>query len=292
MKSKIPILTIEQLNSCDKHIKMNVDIRRLEDHMKNLKPNDFPHRHDFYNLIYIKQGKGTHDIDFRKFDVENNQLFFMNDGQVHEWELSEDTLGYTLFFKKEFYEVLEKNLSLNALPFFNNNIENTPFVVFDKSQATLIENIFEQIIAEFQQEQAHKDGLIKILLKSIFIYSTRVYHPKFNKDHNSLNTSKIRNFENLIEIHHKKLKSVKDYAAKLNISANYLNAVCKETVGRTAGDMIRDRIILEAKRLFLHSTISVCEAAYFLGYDDCSYFIRMFKKNEGKTPEKFRASNR
>jgi AraC-like DNA-binding protein len=56
--------------------------------------------------------------------------------------------------------------------------------------------------------------------------------------------------------------------------------------------MIRDRVILEAKRLLLHSSISVCEAAYYLGYDDCSYFIRLFKKDVGHTPEKFRTLNR
>jgi hypothetical protein len=119
------------------------------------------------------------------------------------------------------------------------------------------------------------------------IYSIRAYQPTFNSDNNSLNIAKIRNFENLIETNYKELKSVKDYAARLNISANYLNVVCKETVGKTAGDIIRDRIILETKRLLLHSTISVCEAAYFLGYDDCSYFIRLFKKNVGLSPEKF-----
>jgi AraC family transcriptional regulator, transcriptional activator of pobA len=41
----------------------------------------------------------------------------MNDGQVHEWDLSEDSIGYSLFFKKEFFEVVEKSLSLQALPF-------------------------------------------------------------------------------------------------------------------------------------------------------------------------------
>ncbi|WP_394996036.1 AraC family ligand binding domain-containing protein [Emticicia sp.] len=85
--------------------------------MRNLTVVDFPHRHDFYNLIYIKRGSGTHDIDFKRFDVEPNQIFFMNDSQVHEWNLSDDTIGYTLFFKKEFFEVVEKSLSLQALPF-------------------------------------------------------------------------------------------------------------------------------------------------------------------------------
>ena len=106
-----------------------------------------------------------------------------------------------------------------------------------------------------------------------------------------MNVTKIRLFENLIEIHYKNLKSVKDFAGKLNISANYLIAVCKETIGRTAGEMSCGRVILETKRLLLHSSISVCEVAYYLGYYDCSYFIGLFKKDVGNTPEKFRTLN-
>ena len=70
----------------------------------------------------------------------------MNDGQVHEWDLSEDTVGYTLFFKKEFFEVVEPNLSLQALPFFNNGNNDLPYVVFNTEQGAVAEGIFEEII--------------------------------------------------------------------------------------------------------------------------------------------------
>jgi hypothetical protein len=46
MNIKIPKYSIEQLNKCDQHIKMNVDIRRLEDHIANMECLVFPHRHD------------------------------------------------------------------------------------------------------------------------------------------------------------------------------------------------------------------------------------------------------
>jgi AraC family transcriptional regulator, transcriptional activator of pobA len=292
MKKSIPIFTIEQLNACEKDIIMNVDIRRLEVHMRKLSPKDFPHRHNFYNLIYIKKGSGIHNIDFKKFEIEANQLFFMNDGQVHEWILSDDTVGYTLFFKKEFYDIVEKNLSLQALPFFNNNENDVPYVIFEPLQAHFIENIFEEIINEFEKNEIYRDSQIKSLLKIILVHAIRIYKTELNLTPNNLNVSKIRNFQNLIESNFKIEKSVKFYAEKINITANYLNAICKETVGKTAGDMVRDRIILEAKRLLLHSAFSVCEIAYKLGYEDCSYFIRLYKKNTGTTPEKFRILNK
>lgn len=173
-------------------------------------------------------------FDFKRFDVEPNQMFFNNDGKVHEWVLSEDTIGYTLFFKKEFFEVVEKSLSLQALPFFNNISNNVPLVVFSDEQSKTIESLFEEIIKELQINQAYRDSQVKSILKLILVHSIRIYQPIFKGNGNTLNVSKIRLFENLIEIHYKNLKLVKDFAGKLKISASYLNAVCKETIGRTA----------------------------------------------------------
>lgn len=288
MQKIIPTYTIEQLNRCDAHIRMNVDIRRLEDHVKNVDGVHFPHRHDFYNLIFITQGSGTHDIDFRRFEVVPNQLFFMNDGQVHEWDLSADITGYTLFFKREFYNVAEPIFSLPHLPFFHNSANEAQMVVFEKIDATMIINAFEEIYTEFHQKKAHNEAIIKTLLKIILIRSLRAYQPNFTENVASIGVTKIRQFEDLIEKKYKVLKGVKDYADLMNMTPNYLNAICSKTVGKTAGEMIRERIVLEAKRLLIHSSMSVCEIGYKLGYDDCSYFIRMFKKDVGITPEQFR----
>ena len=70
-------------------------------------------------------------------------------------------------------------------------------------------------------------------MKILIIYSLRIYEPLFKENTNTLNISKIRLFESFIEKHYKELKSVSDFAEKLNISANYLNVICIETVGKT-----------------------------------------------------------
>ena len=288
MELKIPKYTIEFLNQCDQHIKMNLDIRRLEDHIKNMDNVKFPHRHDFYNLLYITQGSGTHEIDFKQFQIVPNQLFFMNDGQIHSWKLSDDIKGFTLFFKKEFYNVAEPIFSLANLPFFHNSNNEAQMVVFDADESSVIEHFFEDMLNEFQKKQTYNDAIIKTLLKIILIRSLRVYKSHFNTTSASHNLSKIRQFESLIEQYYTTTKGVKDYAKLMNMTPNYLNYVCTSILGKTAGEMIRDRAILEAKRLLIHSPMSVCEIGYQLGYDDCSYFIKVFKRIVGDTPEHFR----
>jgi AraC-like DNA-binding protein len=248
----------------------------------------FPHRHDFYNLLYITQGTGTHDIDFKRFEVLPNTLFFMNDTQIHEWNLSADIKGFTLFFKKEFYNVAEPMFSLPNLPFFHNSQSEAQMVVFENNEAKVIEHFFEDILNEFKNSFDNHEAIIKTLLKIILIRSLRVYQPHFSATGSHLILSKIIQFQSLIETQHTELKSVKEYASIMNMTPNYLNAICSNILGKTAGEMIRERIILEAKRLLMYTPLSVCEMGYNLGYEDCSYFIRVFKKAVGQTPEQFR----
>lgn len=74
----------------------------------------------------------------------------------------------------------------------------------------------------------------------------------------------------------------------LNITANYLNAVVKEHSGYTAGRVIRNRVILEAERLLMHTAMSVTEISYELGFQDNSHFGKYFKAAEGNSPQRYR----
>ena len=85
------------------------------------------------------------------------------------------------------------------------------------------------------------------------------------------------------------MKLPKEYAGLLFVTPNHLNAVCKEVLGRSAGEVIRDRVILEAKRLMVNQELSISEIAYKLNFPDNSYFSKFFSKYAGVSPEKFRA---
>lgn len=81
------------------------------------------------------------------------------------------------------------------------------------------------------------------------------------------------------------------YAKSLNISTPYLNECVKTATGNSVSYHIQQRVILEAKRLLYHSNKSIKEIAGELGYDDYSYFIRLFVKITGMTPLAFRTKN-
>ena len=78
------------------------------------------------------------------------------------------------------------------------------------------------------------------------------------------------------------------YAERYAISVDHLSDMLRSRIGRSAMDVLQDRLILEAKRLLLHSTMSVKEVGFALNMEDPAYFSRVFKKATGLTPIEYR----
>jgi len=101
-----------------------------------------------------------------------------------------------------------------------------------------------------------------------------------------------RRFKLLLEKNFIEKKAVGEYAAMIGITPGHLNDTVQKDTGKTASEIIHERIILEARRLLYHSEKSVKEIAYALNYDDPSYFVKFFKTHTGSTPEHFRKTIR
>jgi AraC-like DNA-binding protein len=104
----------------------------------------------------------------------------------------------------------------------------------------------------------------------------------------NIRQDKVFEFENLIEKHFLTIKLPCEYARKLHLTANYLNKICKEERGQTAGALIRKRLIIEAQRLLQYTNLSINEIADKLGFDNSSYFITVFKRETSFPPDKYR----
>jgi AraC-like DNA-binding protein len=116
-----------------------------------------------------------------------------------------------------------------------------------------------------------------------------VKHYQFEKKTNSVNTTfKLRKLEELIDQHYIELKQPHAYASLMNLSASYLNNLCKQMLGKTLSELIQERVILEAKRYFAYSDLTISQVSNKLSFTEASYFIRFFKKHTGVTPEQFR----
>jgi AraC-like DNA-binding protein len=102
----------------------------------------------------------------------------------------------------------------------------------------------------------------------------------------------LKKLEGLIEKHFRTVKSPKEYAQMMHVSEKHLNRICKVTLNKTVTEMIVDRILLESKKLMVYSDHNISEIVHELGYEDNSYFSRLFKKKLNQTPVEFMNQHR
>lgn len=247
------------------------------------------HRHDFYATILFTKGNGVHEIDFQRYDVSAGSLFFMSPGQIHSWELSDDIEGYLFFCLQDFYEMHYVNQKMRNFPFFGSvNFPRKLQLNKDELQENI--SLMQQLQKEYQSQNVMKNGLMLSLLSQIFILSTRQFSRDFDNLASSASLSYFKHyqeFEAVVEQYFATEKSIAFYASLLNITSKHLNRITQTVVQKTATDVITERVILEAKRMLMYLDESLVEIAFRLGYEEYSYFVRVFRKTSGMTPTQF-----
>ncbi|MGF7072523.1 helix-turn-helix domain-containing protein [Mucilaginibacter sp. R-33] len=248
----------------------------------------FPHRHSFYHLVLFTDGGGSHTIDFESFEVKPGQIYFMIPGQVHSWDFEGFIDGYIINFSSSFIQSFLLRSGYFDNFFFLNGNPKDEVIDLPADQLSVIISLFEKILAEVEKPAALGSDMVKLLMLQIFILISRCGGKADNFGKQGYNQTLIRNFQKLIEQHYIDVKLPKDYAELLYITPNHLNAVCKDVLGLSAGEVIRNRTLLEAKRLLTNPKLNISEIAFNLNFSDNSYFTKFFKKIEGITPEEFR----
>lgn len=291
-KNELPVFNInnfEDYNHC-MQFDNNFYVRTFKDHLRVNQFIDKPHGHDFYLILLVTKGNGTHNIDFNEYKVEPRSMFILSPGQVHQWELSPETDGYVMFFTKQYFLLDFNHDRLTRLPFFKSSF-SIPYLKLDAMDQKIVEDSFQRINNEYNKHLVDYHEMIRLYLNVLFIELSRLYKTQ-HEDHIEYNYELIQlnRFETLIDDHYKEHAGLPFYADKMNISLKQLSHLCKKTIGKTPSEMIIERIILEAKRLIIHSDFSISTISETLNYSDNSYFIRMFKKVCKQTPEQFRFS--
>jgi len=280
MVSKVPI--IEQC-TVSNNLHKQIMVEDLAGYLARNKNLVFPHRHNFYHFLLFTKGSGSHTIDFERFEIQAGQIYFMVPGQIHSWNFEGEMDGYVVNFDKDFF----KNFLLR--PDYLTNFSFLSGIVREEV-FQIEEDKIDVVVDVLRRIEGEKDDVDFARISLLYLFHLlRGKESNISISEGSIyNHTLLRNFLNLIELNYKNLRLPKDYASLLYITPNHLNALCKELLGESAGELIRKRIILEAKRLLVIKDYSIAEVAYELNFNDNSYFTKFFKKIEGMTPEDFR----
>ncbi|HWV66113.1 AraC family transcriptional regulator [Chitinophaga sp.] len=241
------------------------------------------HRHDFFYLLALKKGQGTHEIDFTSYPVGDHSVFFIHPGQVHQLVLKAGSTGFLMQFHGAFYTSRDK--ASNKLLCKTSHINHYQF------SAAKFQKLFALLTSIFQEYTAKQERHQEVMKASMYILFVELLRDNNNaapRSNNLYVQERLDDFLSLLEAHIFEHKQVAEYAGMLNLSPYQLNAITKAALGKTCSEVINEHIILEAKRSLLATSDQVNQVAWRLGYEDVSYFIRFFKKRTGHSPEAFR----
>jgi AraC-type DNA-binding domain-containing proteins len=263
-------------------------ITRIGDFMRTHPDLYFPHRHTFYQIVLFTQGGGTHSIDFQQFNVEPHQMYAMAPGQVHTWEFTPDTDGYVVNFNESFFTAICHDPHfIESFPLFN-AVSGSPANRLDEECHSEAEALLAQMLQEFQNDREYKAEMLRAMLLQLIVMLSRrlprLVQPMVSRHQMNV----LRQFERLIEAHFREKRLPREYAEMLYITPNHLNALVSAALGKSAGELIRERVLLEAKRLLVNSDLNISQIASELNFEDNAYFARFFKKHTGVSPEAFR----
>jgi len=228
---------------------------------------EWPHRHSFFSLVWFTEGSGFYVIDFDEYEIKADRVFFVSPKQIHNWNYPENCKGYILIIDS----ILGEELNLNY---------TFPYIDISGKTKDLISKVFPDLIENFENKN-------EIALDIRYIHQLCERFADRHKIIFHAPHPHIINFRKLISENYEHPHHIDWYADKLHLSAEVLNSLCKEYTGTTAKQYVLDIKLTEAKRLLLYNQSNVSEIAFRLGFEDSSYFSRLFKKKTLLSPSDF-----
>jgi AraC-like DNA-binding protein len=238
--------------------------------------NNEPHTHNFFEIGYFENGEGMHTIDFINYPIQKFTVYFLQKSNVHTMLRQPGSFGKVLLFSENNL----KDLALLQKLYFAQ-----PQIQLDEQKFKIIKSLFEQI-EDAQNTNSHAEALVAAYLQLILTFY--ISHAAKQDGYHE----KIIDFISYVEKNYSAKLSVEDCLAAIRMSYQQLHAEVHKKMNKNPIDIIKERIILQAKRLLFNTEKSIKEIAYSLDFEDASYFSKYFKSNTGSTPGEFRIQSR
>lgn len=245
--------------------------------------------HGYIRILYLPAGHRV-TVDFDEYTGRQPGVFFITNQHLTVHAIGEGT-GFFIYYNRDFYciQIHDAEVACDGLLF--NNSYQMPLTALSADENQVAAYLFQQMEEEFELNASSQEEMLRVYLKQLIIRATRIWKKqqlgKLN-DEPHRETEFFREFSRLVEIHYKRKHSVSEYADLMGVAAKTLSNKFRRFDLPQPNDVIKDRIILEAKRLLSHTALSVKEIAYDLGYDDPAYFNRLFTSKVGNSPAIFK----
>lgn len=245
------------------------------------------HRHgDLAQVLYVQAGQARVVVEDVEQQVSGGALQIVPVMSIHGFRFSEDIQGYVISLAKP---VLDRFAPL---------LEGKPMAeahcYLAGEDRAYLEQLFAQLTEEYVLRRPERDLMLQSLLCALLVWISR--RARERTQHiakpRERGMQHLDHLARLIEKHFREHQQIDDYARQIGVSTAHLNALCRQLAGQSALQLVNQRVILEAKRNLVYTSMTIGQVADSLGFAEQAYFSRFFKRATGLTPKEFRLQRR
>lgn len=245
-----------------------------------------PHRHaDLFQLLFVQRGRAVVEVEGRVSEITEASIQVIPPLCVHGFQFSENIEGYVLTLGAPLVASLEAQLGAPLAILTSSGC----YALNDDARA--FNMLFAGLFDEYDGNAPARDLVLSSLVNVLMVWISRRGEqaaPPSGPDER--NHQVLGRFVKLLEAHFREHLTVESYAHRLGISSVHLNTLCRQLAGKTALQMLHERLMLEAKRSLIYTTMSISQLSDALGFSDPTYFSRFFRRLAGTSPNAFRRS--
>lgn len=256
---------------------------------------NFPeHSHNFLEFNYVYSGQLTQVIDGKNIVLKKGEIIFLNKSIVHEIkEAREDDIIINFIIRPEFFEYIfalseRKNIILD---FLINTIYSDShmgeYLYFKVSEVEAVQEILEKIIIELYEPNMMSPTSIKLLAGLLIV--------ELMKNANSIETYMVDNFEKLINmqvlryIDEEYLSgSLYEISERVNQPHYKISKLIKSYTGFTFKQLVQEKRLKKVEELLHTTNLPVVDIMRMVGYENITYFYKIFKSTYNMTPFEYR----
>jgi AraC family transcriptional activator of pobA len=249
---------------------------------------------DCYMIGFKKFRSGMILYGRTAYDHSNGSMMFVKPRQIIQMNnLEFEEKGFMIMIHEDYLHGHELHATMQKYGYFDYEVNEA--LHLSPKEETVIWELHDKIKLEYENNpDEYSRDIILGHIASVLMYAQRYYKRQFvNRTEISGKTATrfneaLRDYysRGLLQTHG--LPSVNQLAESLYVSARYLSDLLKQETGKTAMDLIHISLISEAKNLLREGNQGVAEIAYQLGFENSSYFTRLFKKQTGLKPLEFK----
>jgi AraC family transcriptional regulator, transcriptional activator of pobA len=245
------------------------------------------HRHEsFFQILQVRNGTGDAALGERRERLSPGTIVTVPEKLTHGFRFSHDIDGQVITLMTSRLPARRPGTGWKSLMPQPSVTRLTAGSADGDYLTTTLDRIGDELAVGFGARSSLIEAYVEIVLT---LLASREPGSDMTA---SRDKSRIDQLNDLIGAHFRQHHPVEFYAGEIGVSPTHLNRICRNETGRSMNELLKDRIMSQARRDLVFTFMTAQEIAWDLGFSDPAYFTRFFTREAGVTPRQFREQER